>query len=152
MSQHRHVLERVVVATSLSFALLACAAKGTAPVAETSDGPTIVAEGQRTGTDQRSVMFKGRVSYRTSGHVLPLSNVTFTRQDTPDRNPTVLEIPVDDEGRFEVELVLVTTVTNHRKRKTGTIVVVDSPGCSSLTLQVSDDWKPRTLELTCEFR
>jgi hypothetical protein len=97
-------------------------------------------------------MFKGRVSYRASGQVVPLSNVTFTRQDSPDRNPTVLEIPVDDEGRFEAELVLVTTVTGHRRRKTGTTVVVDSPGCSSLTLQVNDDWKPRTLELTCEFR
>lgn len=152
MSSRRHVLARVAVATSLSVVLWACAAKGGSPVAEPSDGVTIVATGQATGTEQRSVMFKGRVSYRASGQVLPLSNVTFTRQDTPDRNPTVLEIPVDDEGRFEVELVLVTTVTGHRRRTTGTIVVVDSPGCSSLTLQVDEDWKPKTLELACAFR
>jgi hypothetical protein len=97
-------------------------------------------------------MFKGRVSYLVNGQALPLSNVTFTRQDNPDRNPTVLDIPVDDEGRFEAELLLVTTVAGHRKRKTGTIVVVDSPGCSSMTLQVNDDWKPRTLEMSCAFR
>jgi len=137
---------------TVSCLLLACAAKEAPQGVERLDGVTVVTGGPGTGTDMRSVMFKGWVSYRDNGRVVPLSNVTFTRYEKLDEAPTILAILVDNDGRFEAELFLVTTVTGHRKVKRGTTVVLDSPGCSSMELQVNDDWRPRTLELACEFR
>jgi hypothetical protein len=136
----------------LCGAVLACAAKRAAEGEEKLDGSAIVTAAPPTQTDLRSVTFKGRVGYRSEGGVVPISNVVFTRYDSPDRPPTLLDIPVDDEGRFETELLLVTTIVGRRKEKRGTTVVVDSPGCSSLQLEVNDGWRPKTIELQCAFR
>lgn len=152
MNLRRGILPQFVLVSIASCVFSTCAAKDVSAVSESVDGVTVITAGKGIGTDLRPVIFKGRIGYRAEGRIVPLTAVSFTRRETPDRDPESLDVRVNKDGRFESTLFLVTTVSGRHRWNHGTTVTIESPGCSPLSLYVNDDWKPRTLELVCESR
>ena len=141
----------ITLSLALSLVPAGCSSKdqSVSDVSNWYEGMEVIAT-EGIGTDTRSIVFDGSVVCWSGGERIPCVDVTFTRQELPHRDPEVLDIATDSSGRFSTKLYLITTVIGKRRLKRGTTVIIESYGCSAVTLYVDDKWKRRSIELACD--
>lgn len=134
----------------ITVALLGLHCVGNTTVIRLEDGTEVITAGEGVSIGPYRKKFNGRLIGASATGNEPLQHARFLDHFDEHEPPLVLDITLDSSGRFSSELILPACGSGRLRYVLPKRITIEAPGCTSVTIEVDDRWKRKTITLRCD--